>query len=137
MHSLNQARRLQIAEQDRCPYGDGYWFGAYENEYDEYVGGFDLSELSTEDPRWPSGQGRSLWFRLPPPRLREHIPEDDQLAQLEAIEEFQPEAFQDFTETRDRWQAWQTPVGRYIRWLFCGPVPPKPWPKHMIFPLSG
>jgi hypothetical protein len=137
VHRLNRAGRIQIADQDRCPYGDGYWFGAYENEYGEYVGGFDLSELSTVDPRWPSGRGRTLWFRIPPPRLREHIPEDDQLAQLEAIEDFQPDAFLDFTETRNRRQAWQSPVGRYIRWLFCGPVPPKPWPEDRIPKLSG
>ncbi len=127
VHSLHRAHRLQIDEM--CPYG--HWFGAYENEYGDFVGGFDLSELSTVDPRWPSRQGRSLWFRLPPPR-DQHVPVDDQRAELEFLEEGQPEEFKDFTEALDRPQAWQSSVGRYIRWLFCGPVPPKPWPEDII-----
>ena len=118
VHSLHRAHRLQIEEM--CPYGD--CFGAYENEYDEYVGGFDLSELSTVDPRWPSRQGRSLWFRLPPPH-DQPVPADDQMAELGFLEEGQPDEFRDFTEALDRPQAWHSSVGRYIRWLFCGPMP--------------
>jgi hypothetical protein len=116
---LHQAREIQIERV--CPYG--YRFGAYENAYGNYVGGFDLSELRTVDPRWPSGGGPSLWFCLPPPRQVEQIPKDDQLAQLEFIDEYKPDPFRDFTETVDRKQAWQSEVGRYIRWLFCGPMP--------------
>lgn len=123
VRKLHGARRLQIEEM--CPYG--YWFGRYENEYGNYVGGFKLSELSTADPRWPSGKGRSLWFRVPPPHPEEHFPADDQVAELESLEYEQPDAFRDFTETLNRPRAWQSPVGRYIRWLFCGPEPPKPW----------
>ena len=132
VHSLHWEHRLQI--QEMCPHG--HWFGGYENEYGDFVGGFDLSELSTVDPRWPSRQGRSLWFRLPPP-LDQHVPVDDQMAELEFLEEGGPEEFRDFTEALDRPQAWQSSVGRYIRWLFCGPLPPTPIPKHMIFPVSG
>lgn len=123
VRSLQRARRLQVEE--TCPYG--HVFAPYENEYGEYEGGLYLPRLSIVDPRWPSRQGRSLWFRLPPPRRLEQVPEDDQIAQLDAIDYYQPEAFRDFTEARDPLQAWQTPVGRYIRWLFCGPEPPKPW----------
>ena len=117
VHGLNRARELQINEM--CPYG--CLFAPYQNEFDKYEGGLDLSQLSTVDPRWPNRQGRSLWFRLPPPQQVEQVPEDDQLAQLEDIEYYQPDAFRDFTEALDHRQAWQSPVGRYIRWLFCGP----------------
>lgn len=104
-----------------CPYD--YRFGAYQNEFDEFVGGVDLSELSIVDPRWPSRRGRSLWFRLPPPREHGLVPANDQLVELEFLDDEQPDAFRDFTELLDREKAWRSPVGRYIRWLFCGPMP--------------
>jgi hypothetical protein len=119
VHSLQRARRVQV--EDTCPYG--YFFAPYQNEYDKYEGGLYLPELSTVDPRWPNRQGRSLWFRLPPPRRVEQVPEDDQLTQFKFIDDYQPEAFRDFTEKLDREQAWQSEVGRYIRLLFCGPMP--------------
>jgi hypothetical protein len=33
------------------------------------------------------------------------------------------EAFTEFTETLNREEAWTSEVGRFIRWLFGGPLP--------------
>jgi hypothetical protein len=129
VHGLHRARRLQI--ETACPYDQP--FGAFENPFygdyeyyyeydpnDEYVGGFDLSELNTVDPRWPHRQGRCLWFRLSPPSM-DLAPDDDQMYVLEWIGG--SDEFVEFTQTRDRVQAWNTPFARLLRWLFCGFMP--------------
>jgi hypothetical protein len=121
VHGLARTRRLETATS--CPYDQP--FGAYENDFGEYVGGIDLDELSTVDPRWPS-RGRCLWFRLPPPPSLEDVPGDDQMWFLKDIADrslFAYDVFREFTGTRDRRRAWDSEVGRFVHWLFCGPAP--------------
>jgi hypothetical protein len=118
VRSLAQTRRLQIT--DQCPYDDP--FLAQVDYYGNQFGGLDLAEISQyADPRWPSGQGRCLWFRLPPP-ITDHVPDDDQLIQLELLQEgFIPEEFDEFMGTINRSKAWKSDAGRYLHWLLCGP----------------
>ena len=101
---------------------------AYEDEYGDVVGGLDLSELSSVDPRWPNGQCRCLWFRLRVPlHAVECLPFDDQATIVEDLEgkslEYVSDAFMEFTATLDRRAAWASEVGQFMRWLFCGPIP--------------
>jgi hypothetical protein len=101
-------------------------FGAYYDDYGYLAGGLDLSELSTVDPRWSSGPGRCLWFRLKVPVFHgvdNYFPFDDQMTILDEIVEYQVDAFRDFAETLNRRDAWNSDTGRFIRWLFCGPLP--------------
>lgn len=117
VRSLARARRLQIW--DRCPYDDP--FLAQADHYGHQFGGLDLAEISQyADPRWPTRQGRCLWFRLPPP-VADHIPDDDQLIQLDLLQDgYIPEAFHEFIGTLDRRKAWDSHTGRYLHWLLCG-----------------
>jgi hypothetical protein len=117
VRSLALARRVQIC--DRCPYDDP--FLAQVDYYGNQFGGLDLAEISQyADPRWPSRQGRCLWFRLPPP-IADHVPEDDQLIQLDLLQDgFIPEAFDEFMGTTNRRKAWDSNTGRYLHWLLCG-----------------
>lgn len=127
VHSLHNRGRLDIAT--ACPYDQP--FGAHENEYGDLVGGLDLSELSTIDPRWSSSQGRCLWFRLrvPPMCTLDDLPFDDQMVIADDIAHpsytnlnlpYHSEAFMDFTGTADRRDAWASDIGKFMHWLLCG-----------------
>jgi len=118
VRSLARARRVQII--DQRPYDDP--FLAQVDYYGNQFGGVDLAEIGQyADPRWPGRQGRCLWFRLPPP-ITDHVPDDDQLIQLELLQEgFIPEAFDEFMGTTNRSRAWNSDTGRYLHWLLCGP----------------
>lgn len=117
--ALERTGRIQTMGQ--LPYPQP--FAAYINYLSQLVGGVDLNELSKVDRRWPSSPGRALWFRLTAPHP-DHapIPEDDQLAVLDFIETWRPEAFEDFAATLDHERRWTTPTGRFLAWLFCGPI---------------
>lgn len=117
VRSLARARWVQI--RDHCPYDSP--FLAQVDYYGHKFGGLDLAEVGQyPDPRWPSRQGRCLWFRLPPPTL-DHVPEDDQLIQLEDLQDgYIPEAFDEFLGTTDRSKAWSSDTGQYLHWLLCG-----------------
>ena len=122
VHTLHRRGRLDIST--RMPYDQPY--GAQLNEYGEYVGGVDLSELATVDHRWPTGPGRHLWFRLKAPRDPEFW--DDQICIVAEIAEGHPvygqaEDFEEFAATLDRSAAWNSTVGQFLRWLFCGSQP--------------
>jgi hypothetical protein len=118
--ALARAGRVQTTPW--CPYGDPLL--PQVDYYGDQFGGIDLAEISQHaDPRWPSRQGRCLWFRLPPP-VADDVPEDDQLTCLELLQDgFIPEALDEFIGTANRRHAWQSRVGRYLRWLLCGPGP--------------
>ena len=117
VRSLARAHRVQIV--DQCPYDDP--FLAQVDYYGNQFGGIDLAEVNQYvDPRWPSRQGRHLWFRLPPP-MTDYVPDDDQLIRLELLQEgFIPEAFDEFMGTIDRRRAWNSDTGQYLQWLLCG-----------------
>jgi hypothetical protein len=117
VRSLARARRVQV--RDCCPYDDP--FLAQVDYYGHQFGGLELAEIGQyPDLRWPSRQGRCMWFRLPPP-IPGHVPEDDQLIRLEELQNgFIPEAFDEFMGTIDRRKAWHSNTGRYLHWLLCG-----------------
>ena len=116
--ALEKASRVETMGQ--LPYPQP--FAAYFNYAHQLVGGIDLNELSMVDTRWPSGSGRTLWFRLPPPHPdREPIPKDDQLAVFNVIETWRPDSFEDFAASIDHASRWTTHTGRFLAWLFCGP----------------
>jgi hypothetical protein len=121
---LHQRGLLEIAP--TCPYRPRH--GRFLNEYGDLVGGLDISELSSVDPRWPTGPGRVLWFRLPAPSVADDDQSpldeslsDDQIYWLEDI--VASDVFADFSEALNRREAWTTEAGRLIQWLFCGPLP--------------
>ena len=90
------------------PYPQPY--AAQIDRFDQLIGGIDLNELHNIDQRWPRNTGRSLWFRLPAPRQGPNpIPADDQLAILEFITSWRPDAFEDFAATLDRERRWTRP----------------------------
>ena len=93
-------------------------FAPYRDEHGDYVGGVDLAELSHIDPRWPGRRSRRLWFRLPSPAK---VPPDDQIAVLNWLGVVRPDSYEEFAGTVDRRQAWESAVGRFLRWLLCGP----------------
>ena len=122
VRNLHQAGEVEIAT--TCPYPPV--LGGFDYDDDDSLqltsSGLPLWELHDYvDPRWPDGPGRRLWFRLPPPALAD-VPLDDQIAILNFLH-LDPWDFQEFTETVDRKQAWESEVGRFVRWLFCGPPP--------------
>lgn len=101
------------------PYQQPY--AAYTDYLGKLTGGIDLNELNTIDHRWPPNSGRTLWFRLPaPPQDNTATTADDQLAILDFIAHWRPDAFEDFVATLDHKRRWNTPIGRFIAWLFCG-----------------
>jgi hypothetical protein len=117
VRSLASIGRVQISE--RCPYDDPLLTQV--DYYGNQFAGVDLSEISQyADARWPSRQGRCLWFRLPPP-IADYVPEDDQVNCLELLQDgFIPEAIDEFLGTIDRRKAWSSRTGSYLRWLLCG-----------------
>jgi hypothetical protein len=119
VRALALTGRVQIS--DRCPYDDP--FLAQMDYYGNQFNGLDLAEISQHaDPRWPCRQGRSLWFRRPPPTA-DYIPEDDQMTRLTLLlDGFIPEALDEFVGTTNRREAWASPTGRYLHWLLCGPA---------------
>lgn len=134
VHSLARARRVQV--RDRCPYDDPFLVQV--DHYGHRFGGLDLAEIGHyRDPRWPTRQGRCLWFRLLPP-IPDRVPRDDQLLQVENLQNgFVPEAFDEFMGTIDRKTAWASDTGRYLHWLLCGsrPVPdysPEATPRRLL-----
>lgn len=130
VRSLHQAGRVEIAT--ACPYPT--ILGPRRNSSGQRVGGLYVPKLSYyidiavgyyADARWPYTQGRRLWFRLPPPTNGNDIPADDQIAFIDHLHTDSPEAFQDFVDalkrSRQQEEAWGSAVGRFVRWLFCGP----------------
>lgn len=130
IHSLHDADLLEIAT--ACPYPTK--LGGYQNYYGQRVGSLYVPKLSyypdhmvayVADERWPYAQGRRLWFRLLPPITPDDIPPDDQIVFIDYLHTSNPKAFQDFTEKLRTYrleEAWISPVGRFVRWLFCGPT---------------
>ena len=120
VRALAETGRVQISAS--CPYDDP--FLSQVDDYGNHFGGIDLAEIRQyADPRWPSRQGRSLWFRLPPP-IGDYVPDDDQLTCLDLLlEGFVPEAVDEFMGTRSRRRAWATNTAHYLQWLLCGPKP--------------
>ena len=129
IRSLHQAGQVDIAT--ACPYPT--ILGGYRSSDGRRVGGLYVPKLSYSidigvryyaDPRWPYAQGRRLWFRLPAPTNRSDIPADDQIAFIDYLHTDNPKAFQEFVQrlrTYGEDEAWTSPVGRFVRWLFCGP----------------
>lgn len=129
IRNLHQTGQLEIAT--ACPYPKV--LGGYQNLHGLREGGLYVQKLGYyqdlwvnyyADARWPYTQGRRLWFRLPPPANRVDIPVDDQIAVIDYLHTCNPSAFQDFTDRLRRHReedAWTSPVGRFVRWLFCGP----------------
>jgi hypothetical protein len=132
VRTLAKQRRLHIRTENPynglfVPYteaesvaGDGVGAFHFDDDFVE-TGNLDLTELHRVDHRWPSGVGRHLWFRLAP---TVDIPEDDQVAVLQWLNEDRPDGFVEFTETLDRNRAWKSEVGRFLIWLFCGETAP-------------
>lgn len=130
IRSLHRGGKVEIAT--ACPYPTK--LGGYRDSGGRQVGGLYVPKLNYyadhivtyyPDARWPYTQGRRLWFRLPPPTSRDDIPADDQIAFIDYLHT-NPKAFQDFTEAlrghRHEEEAWRSAVGRFVRWLFCGPT---------------
>ncbi|MCV6966079.1 hypothetical protein H7J50_20030 [Mycobacterium intermedium] len=112
-HTLHRAGRLDVAHGLPYPQPFGVGDGFYNPSK-----GVDLQELRLVDNRWPEGPEKCLWLRLPPPPP-DDVPENDQLFFLNGFAEG-PDLFLDFVEAIDRNLAWQSEVGRFLRWLFCG-----------------
>jgi hypothetical protein len=116
VRGLAEAGLIELA--DRLPYEQP--FAPNLDRHGLVVGGVDLNELNWVDHRWPNHAGRVLWFRLKPPTDPYQIPNDDQIAILDDITRFRPDAFLDFAEAIDHVGRWRTAVGRFLIWLFCG-----------------
>lgn len=129
IRSLHQAGQVDIAT--ACPYPT--ILGGYRSSDGRRVGGLYVPKLSYyidigvryyADVRWPYSQGRRLWFRLRAPTNRSDIPGDDQIAFIDYLHTNNPKTFQEFIEklrTHAEDEAWKSAIGRFIRWLFCGP----------------
>lgn len=114
VRALAQAGHLHTAT---TPYPYGAPFTPHRDECGDAIGGLDLSELCAFDPRWPPRHGRRLWFRLQP---TPKIPSDDQTAVLHWLAATRPDEYEDFAASLDRSRAWESDMGRFLRWLLCG-----------------